>query len=167
MALRGATATSLRMSAPISPADSATPTPSMATMITPTALKFMKFGDDPLEHEADAFGRQEALDGGRGGLDLAGLRVSRLVGDARPQQIEDVGEHGDQGDQEHEDHHRVRDLVADPLHGIEHAGHALLLWRHLGLIPGAGALIPVDERTFLRCVAHDVLVFSAAWTAEE
>ena len=47
-ALGGATITSLRISALTSPADSATPTPTMATMITPTALKFMKFCTTPV-----------------------------------------------------------------------------------------------------------------------
>jgi len=39
----GETTTSLRMSAFTRPASSATPTPTMATMMTPTALRFMKF----------------------------------------------------------------------------------------------------------------------------
>ncbi len=44
MAQPGETATSLRMSALISPASSATPTPIIATMISPTAVKPMKLG---------------------------------------------------------------------------------------------------------------------------
>jgi hypothetical protein len=42
-AFGGAIMTSLRISALTSPAASATPTPSIATMMTPTAVKFMKF----------------------------------------------------------------------------------------------------------------------------
>ena len=41
--MRGATFTSLRISASMRPLASATPTPSIATMMTPTALKSMKF----------------------------------------------------------------------------------------------------------------------------
>ena len=42
-ALAGATSTSFRIKALIRPAASATPTPSIATMMTPTAVKLMKF----------------------------------------------------------------------------------------------------------------------------
>jgi hypothetical protein len=38
----------LRISALIRPFSSATPTPTIATMITPTALKFMKFWTTPV-----------------------------------------------------------------------------------------------------------------------
>ncbi len=44
MAQLGETATSLRMSALIRPEASATPTPIIATMMSPTAVKPMKFG---------------------------------------------------------------------------------------------------------------------------
>ncbi len=40
----GAISTTLRTSVAIRPDSSATPTPIMATMMTPTAPKFMKFG---------------------------------------------------------------------------------------------------------------------------
>ncbi len=42
-AARGDTSTSFLMSVLTSPDSSATPTPTMATMMTPTALKLMKF----------------------------------------------------------------------------------------------------------------------------
>ena len=81
------TPTSLRISAPISPAASARPTPIITTRMIATAAKFRKFVDERREQEADAVAGQQALDLGRLRRDLVGLR---RLGLGRP----DVGRLG-------------------------------------------------------------------------
>ena len=56
------TPTSLRISAAISPAASARPTPIITTRMIATAAKLLKFVDERREEEAHAVGGQQALD---------------------------------------------------------------------------------------------------------
>ncbi|MEI2702810.1 MAG: hypothetical protein V9E83_10465 [Baekduia sp.] len=123
----------------------------------PIAVKPMKFPTNAGEHEADAVGREQALDLGRlgpdlvvlgvrvltgdravlvvrgpdvAGLDLRRRRLDDLVGRGRTGPVEHLAEHDDDRDQRQEQHRGVRDLVADPLDAAEE---------------------PIPERLLLRC----------------
>ena len=69
------TPTSLRISAPISPAASASPTPIITTRMIATAEKFRKFDDERREEVPDPLAGQQALD--RRGLGHDGVVASR------------------------------------------------------------------------------------------
>ena len=58
------------MSAPISPASSASPTPSIATRMIPTTPKLLKLATGDVTMNRMPSAREQALDGGRLGLDL-------------------------------------------------------------------------------------------------
>ena len=77
----GDTFTSLRMSAPMRPACSATPTPIMATKMTATTLKFAKFCTNEVKRNRMPSTVEEAFDLGGLGDDLElDLLVARPAG---------------------------------------------------------------------------------------
>ena len=82
----GDTITSLRMSAVTSPDSSATPAPIIAPIISPTAVKLMKFGisDEYMKRMPSAFSRLRisVVDD----LDLVGLGVDALERDRRAEE---------------------------------------------------------------------------------
>ena len=118
---RGAISTILRTSVAIRPDSSATPTPIIATMITPDRAEAEEVRHDRGEHEADAVGREQAADRGGLGDDLVGRRIDGLVGRRPADEAEDHRQDDDDADQEEEDDGRVRHLVADPLDRREKA----------------------------------------------
>ena len=108
------------MSAPMSPASSASPTPSIATRMIPTTPKLLKLatGDVNMNRMPSAVRRpltavvsvstwrssSSVVEGGRDERDLDraagrialladdGRRLDHLVGDARPDDVQDLGE---------------------------------------------------------------------------
>ena len=82
----------------------------------------MKFWTILRVHEANAVGGQQARATTVVSLERVGLGIDDLIGHARSQQIEHVGEHDDHPDQHHEDHNRVRDSISDAFHEIQYAG---------------------------------------------
>ncbi len=82
--------------------------------------------DQPLVHEADPVCRQQTPRGGCCRLELVGLRIENLIGDARSQHVQELGEHDDDGDEDQKNHRRVRDLVSHPLDHIQEFLHGAL-----------------------------------------
>ena len=140
IAQAGATLTSFRISAPIRPDSSATPTPIMATRITATTLKLEKL----LTREVNrnrmpstdsrlwmaVVSVRIATSSGSGrvpghlgtALDLVGDplgSLGHLVGDGDVEGGQDRGQHDDQDAEPEEDDRRVGDLVADALDDLE------------------------------------------------
>ncbi len=76
------------------------------------------------EHEPDAVHGQQAAGGGGRVLDLVGVRIDDLIGDAQSEHVEDVRQYDHDADQDDEDDDRMRDPVADALDDVEDSLHA-------------------------------------------
>ena len=82
--------------------------------------------DEPLVHEANPIGREQAVDRGSPVFQLVGDRVELLISDTRTQQMQDVSDHDNKSDEDEENDHRVRDLVPHLLDHVEDLLHGAL-----------------------------------------
>ena len=132
--------TSLRISAVTRPDSSATPAPIIAAIMSPTAVKLMKFGISDAYMKRMPSRVQQAADLGGRGLDLVRVRVDAFEGDGGAEQAEQGGEHDDDGDEDQENDHGMGNHVPHSFDTVEKPLHGGLGLGVQGL--GAGACLP-------------------------
>jgi hypothetical protein len=97
----------------------------------PDGSKAEKVPDGGGDDEADAIGGEQAVDAGRLLVCLVRRRIDHLVGDADPEQMEQMGQHDDDACHRQEDDGGMRDFVAGTLDRIQQLLQERLFRRRL------------------------------------
>ena len=72
---------------------------------------------------ANSIRRQQAVGGCGCGLDLVRIRIDDLVGNRRPQHVQNVRKYQHDRNEDQKYHDRVRDAVSHALDGVENSLH--------------------------------------------